>query len=147
MLSSSPSPAAPSVKVFEQIVRKRGRECPRCGGRHRDTVYKMCQPCRDLTAAIHQAWRLDHKARKLCTECIQKKGSRGIRCDYHLDYDNELHQRIYADQRAKGLCGFGRCKTESESSLCEVHAELKRAYCAKSRTTPRPRARNRRWAA
>jgi hypothetical protein len=133
LANATPSPMESTFKVFDQIVRKRGRECTRCGGRHRDPHYKYCGPCRDLTAAWHQAYRLDHIARKICTECLVKRDKQSMRrCDRHLKMDVQYHMKQYADQRAKGLCAWGRCQNASESALCEEHLEKQRAYYARS---------------
>lgn len=112
--------------AFEQAVRKRGRECTRCGGRHRDTVYRTCQPCRELTALMHQNYRLDHKARKLCTECVQKKGKETILCEVHRKYRKDWFQAFYQARRAAGRCVYGACEELCETALCETHAAAQR---------------------
>jgi hypothetical protein len=144
MLSSSPAVSTPSVHVFERIVRKRGRECNRCGGRHRDPRFKWCGPCRDIAAAWHQAYRLDHLARKLCTECVQKKNKQSLRrCAYHLEYDRKYQMKIREDQAAKGLCKYGRCKTATEGYFCDEHREKTAAATAARAVTQARRG----WAA
>lgn len=147
MLSSAtPTPTSntPSFKIFERIIRKRGRECTRCGGRHRDPLHKYCGPCRDICSAWLKAYRDDHIARKLCPHCVQKKGKPYQMCDYHNDYHNELQRRIYAERKAKGLCVWtGKCKNAvADGTLCEEHKEKERSYREKA-----ARKQSRRWAA
>jgi hypothetical protein len=146
MLSSSPatSPMDATFKVFERLVRKRGRECTRCGGRHRDPLHKYCEPCRDLTAAWHKAYRHDHIARKLCSECVQKKGRQTIKCELHRKYHNDFYRQKNAEQRAKGLCTWGgACQNPSDGWYCDEH-RAKQAEYGRRRAA---RLSRRRWAA
>jgi hypothetical protein len=144
MLSSTPSPAAAVFSVFDKLARKRGRECPRCGGRHKDPQFKMCGPCRDITAAYHKAYRYDHIARKLCTECVNKKDKKRFRkCEHHHLYHNAYQVEYHAKKRAAGLCAWGACKISSDMYFCDAHMEKRRASMAARQNRPR----NRRWAA
>lgn len=143
MLSSTPVTAQQTPTAFERIVRKRGRECSRCHGRHRDTQFKMCEPCRDITAAWHQAYRLDHKARKLCPDCVQKKGKQTITCEYHRKYYSDWAVKYRAEKRAKGLCAYSGCPAVSDTYLCETHS----TEDAARREARRSRLGRRRWAA
>jgi len=134
-----------SARVFEAIVRRRGRECPRCGGRHRDTVYKMCSVCRDLTAAYHKAYRHDHIARKLCPECVQAKGRVTKTCETHRKYNNAFLQKVRDEQHEKGLCRWGRCSETAEGWYCDKHTAKCAEYYAKR--VRRARRTGVRWAA
>lgn len=147
MLSSAPvSPVSPAVsaQIFDRIVRKRGRECSRCGGRHRDPLHKMCGPCRDITAAWHKAYRHDHIERKLCTECGDKKDKKRFRkCEHHHQYHNKYLVEYHAKKRAAGLCAWGACKVSSDTYYCDAHTEHRRAVDA----LRVQRRRSRPWAA
>lgn len=146
MLSST-TPITPAVssQIFDRIIRKRGRECSRCGGRHRDPQFRWCGPCRDLTAAYHKAYRHDHIGRKLCPECSQKK-SETQKCQYHREYADAFMLAMRQDQRAKGLCGYSRCQNASDMFYCDEHRAKQIEYQA-ARRQRKLRRTGRRWAA
>jgi hypothetical protein len=91
---------------------------------------KMCSVCRDLpppgTRLIDTI-----TSRKLCPECMQRKGRVTKTCETHREYNNAHQRAEYADQREKGLCVWGRCPVETEKVLCEKHEAKMAAYKAK----------------
>lgn len=105
-----------------QSAARRARNCTRCGGVHFTLEFKWCGACREHGRLAGAMFRLDHKKRKLCIACCEYHERGRVRCDYHLDYDNEIHQRIAAEQRELGLCTVGRCQSALVTEwYCEKH--------------------------
>ena len=110
-------------------TRKRTRTCTRCGSRNSNAdAYDWCKVCRELGAMRTRAYRRDHIGRKLCPHCIEKKGRATKTCEYHRKYVNAWMDNMRSEQRAAGLCAWGRCPEATDDTwFCQTHREMQYA--------------------
>jgi hypothetical protein len=124
----------PEFRQWQRTVKKKGAICTRCASHHFDPLHKMCRTCRALSAAGLASWRVAQKRQKLCVYCVGGQADHSIAaCEYHLEYARERNQRVRDEQRAAGLCIWGRCRNRSrsgEGGYCEAHLKAMAAYKA-----------------
>jgi len=106
------------------------RECARCGCRFRSADrFQWCAVCRELGALQTRTWRHAHIKRRLCPHCLHKKGLVTQTCERHRKYVNTWMSNMRAEQRAAGLCAWGRCPEATDGStwFCDAHREMQNA--------------------
>jgi hypothetical protein len=117
----------PEFRQWERVVKRKGAQCTMCSALHWEPLFKMCRTCRSCHAAQLSSWRTKSIKAGGCEICVGKrdKSRSGRRCEYHLDYHNELAARIRSEQKQAGLCTWSRCRNAPlhgyGAGYCEEH--------------------------
>ncbi len=83
-------------------------KCKTCGDMYSpDGNFKNCAPCRVAKALTLFNYRLDHKEKGLCVNCVKsayydrKKKGKQTRCNYHREYQQTMNFNYYWKNRVK----------------------------------------------
>ncbi len=138
MRSSSAVRALQETLRPKPKLRRVTKYCTHCDGAHSaDTLW--CSVCKATARSQAFEWRKEQKRRGLCNTCVEKMDRGSIaRCTHHLAVDNAWQQARIAEQRAAGLCAWGRCQEPSELHYCDKHRAVinARGRAARQQSSP-----------